>query len=1398
MAAKGKNRAVETPYWGELPPPKVVKQNLQQPGPDEYANGNGYYGENNRDSIQTEGSTMSPFASPRGSTFQPAGLAPRPPSFASRNNRETYNKDFLEKRRRRETRDKEYQDQHPTTAAPPPAPDVPRAPPPLSYREPQSNGALPPNPSGAPRTRPSQRGDGPGSLPSQDPFYQQAAASKLREKRPSAGDNADLPGPVQRPDLFLDTKRQAAGAAGTASAKPDRAQHTEAAQPRPRQASVNEIEARRRREWAPDRSPLQRLELTLDSLTKEEKRARAQEAELLAREGKSGRGSERPAQSSVRFRDRPVTKADISSQPVPQTRAEASVTRNLSQTQYDQLRQNGNADKRRGIPPEGEFIRATERGFDNRPPQERQRSTRQPGRAAVEPEIPKRGSSFRERSAIPVAAAAATVPVALGEKNRVARSGSNKLKKNPPDDPWLQSRVAAEREYQDFSVRKPSIDQGAQVQPNSRLNGNRELPVSGSQPRGATKKAQFSAPPRPTVQDTVDDLSLSSEDENFPPIRRGSQKKIEQLTGFKLSSDTARMAPQSPPQPPQSTQQPQRSSSVRKPNTMLPIQNPNGTVRDASSLPEPHEDRHKSHPSNGDHHHLSNVMHPNHNHQSEYQLGSGLYEPPVFLDEWKRAGTALLSAPFLDLDVSQEDSDQHQAWWEAQHSAKRRGSTSKNRKITSYDGEVEDIDGMIIPDLSLTAVSPKADEEDLIPSTFSRSHTWYRKDDPVVARARQYIGFQGTSESEHQVQKRNKSWFIEGPIPQAVPPVAASAAQANIISQIPSSLSTGSVRRYSDHCPKKSMHNKFHPFHKCPPEPVVHEEQKLTRVATRLIRMRETTAPTAFKPPLYLKCGPLLRYCGIRKERQAAGAPSSSRQASQPDREVWRGSVMIVTSDAASSYETQPTLRLFVQPLDLLPHPPTQVDGEGGELAPEHVDPIAGLPKIGRDGSTRFVRPVDHLQEEKDLSRDETDAGLFETHRSIFDPSGNLDGPAEDVEDSFAGRNNRRAPDGEKLGKYKEVKGFRLHAEQGTTFWRFNIEVELRENQQRVAYRINKGPSTGFWVPPRGRPMNIMFHSCNGFSASVNPDQFSGPDPMWRDVLSTHQSSPFHVMIGGGDQIYNDVVMSQTKMFKDWLNIKNPLTKINVPFTPDMQDELERFYLERYCMWFSQGLFGVANSQIPMINIFDDHDIIDGFGSYPDHFMESPVFSGLGNIAFKYYLLFQHQTVVDEGEEHEPSWVLGAQPGPFIHELSRSIFTSLGGDIAFLGPDCRTERRRDEIIAQETYDKLLDRCEAEIVRGQTKHLIVLLGVPVAYPRLAWLENILTSKLMDPVKAAGKAGFFGGFINKFDGGVEILDDLDDHWTAHNHKSERNWFIEELQGLAAEKSVRITMLRCVLSL
>ena len=531
-----------------------------------------------------------------------------------------------------------------------------------------------------------------------------------------------------------------------------------------------------------------------------------------------------------------------------------------------------------------------------------------------------------------------------------------------------------------------------------------------------------------------------------------------------------------------------------------------------------------------------------------------------------------------------------------------------------------------------------------------------------------------------------------------------------------------------------------------------------------------------FRPKLLLKCGPLLRYTGMK------------RTVGDGAQEYWRGTMMMVTQDSQSSYEKVPTLRLYSHPKTLYKKPaPVQVTDNQDSIHEDH-DPIAGTVKISRIGRALYVKPARNVPSGHDLSAVETDDGLFESSPPIT----NADGQNVSVAPVSSRLGDKS---GESCGRYKEIKGVRLYADpdRDVTFWLFKLEIQLGTEQQHIGYRINNGAASGFWVPAIDQTMNIMFHSCNGFSMSVKTDEFSGPDPMWRDVLNVQQSRPFHVMIGGGDQIYNDKVMRDTRHFGEWTAHKNPHHKHIAAFTPEMKEELESFYLDNYCHWFSQGLFGVAAAQIPMVNIWDDHDIIDGFGSYPHAFMLSPVFSGIGNVAFKYYMLFQQHSVEAMTGADEPSWLLGYKPGPYIKQLSRSIFLDFGKHVAFLGLDCRTERTKNQVVSLDTCDMALERCRKEIVEGVTKHLIVLLGVPIAYPRMNWLENVLTSRAMDPVKALGRYGVIkGGFLNRFDGGVEVLDDLDDHWTAQHHKEERNEFIKELQDLAAERSVRITIL------
>ncbi|KAI1172469.1 hypothetical protein F4777DRAFT_581873 [Nemania sp. FL0916] len=1247
-----------TPYWGQLPPSQARRlsgssdqtdrrRSLDQPGlPQPRYDSNRASGHTAISDGLTE-STFTPLASPTTANAPGSGLTPRPPSFSYAQNQR--HPDFLETRpaQGRDRHDDVYE--FTDTSFPPPAPDVPKVPP-SSYKYPfgNSGSSYTYNSAGQPGPpRLSHRPEPRDELADMEPdaFYRGAAPPTERHSRQLAPDRAyqDVNHGVVSPE-HLERELMRSGSIR----RPPNGHRSEGRDP----ASPNRRESLgsnpQQRVWAADRSPLQKLELTLDSITKEEKRARVEAAERRARE----RAAQVSKSANVVGNDTAPFSQPSSQQAQPTYRNQPLPTeqsyRAVGRVQAPAIPSAASAHS--AIPRSPPEI-DQKYGISGQSPRSQIPVANNRSASATTSGIPQRNLSFRDRAASQdhdLGQGASGDP--SGGGFALTRSGSNKLRKNPPNDPWYTiPRDADEEPVEKYASRGaqppyrstnhaaawstggmpkdiPSPVEDVSRPPargktfgNDKYNEERPSRMRGlAAAIGFGRTNSTGADRRASLSGTAE--SAATVDERYPQHNdvSGPVNRRDELTVSSGPSQVNQMS---------------QNRQVLAPIKTLPGVQPNDRAMKSVKF---QDWEHGSETMDGN---ISDTAHQRHRlreylHHDGLKPGQGTFRAPVYLDEWKQGTTGILSGSLLDLSQDPiETLDKSTPWWETK--GKRRPSQPTRLIKAAYDTENDD-----------------------------------------------------------------------------------------------------------------------------------------------------SQTRTAFNPPLFVKCGPLLRYCGIRVEKPAA---SVSHNNVPRDKEIWRGSVMIVTLDSESSCDTAPFLRLFVQPIELLPPPPAELRDEQA-LLPEYVDPIAGIPKVGHRGETLYVRPVDQLEEAKDLSTVEPDDGLFELTRSVPD-----DGTgAPDPSGSFPNRNRRIEVDGEKLGKYRDVHGFRLHAERGHTFWRFSLEVELCDKQQRIGYRINGGPTTCFWVPARGESMNIMFHSCNGFSQSVNPDDFSGPDPMWRDVLNVHQTRPFHVMIGGGDQVYNDAVANKAKRFHEWIAIKNPLHKSNAPFTAAMQDELEVFYLERYMMWFSQGLFGLANSQIPMVNMYDDHDIIDGFGSYPHHFMKSPVFSGLGNVAFKYYMLFQHQSVPDETEESEPSWCLGIQRGPYINQLSRSIFVSLGARVSLLAVDARTERTRDEVVNQDTWRKLMDRCYDEIDKGKTQHLLVLLGVPIAYPRLVWLETILTSRLLDPIKALSKFGVLGNFINHFDGGVEVLDDLDDHWTAKNHKVERRYIIEDLQDLAVDKSIRVTIL------
>lgn len=155
----------------------------------------------------------------------------------------------------------------------------------------------------------------------------------------------------------------------------------------------------------------------------------------------------------------------------------------------------------------------------------------------------------------------------------------------------------------------------------------------------------------------------------------------------------------------------------------------------------------------------------------------------------------------------------------------------------------------------------------------------------------------------------------------------------------------------------------------------------------------------------------------------------------------------------------------------------------------------------------------------------------------------------------------------------------------------------------------------------------------------------------------------------------------------------------------------------------------------------------------------------------RYHLLLMRSADLDglsdaPGKHVFQSTIFG-QMGPYIRQPSHSFLVNMGPQVALLLLDCRAERKKDQVCSPAQYDRVFQRIQT--LPPSVEHLVILLGIPIAYPRMVFLESALESKL-NPLVALGRNGSLGlsGFVNKFNADAELLDDLNDHWTARMHK------------------------------
>ncbi|KAF9197488.1 hypothetical protein BGZ49_002047, partial [Haplosporangium sp. Z 27] len=361
----------------------------------------------------------------------------------------------------------------------------------------------------------------------------------------------------------------------------------------------------------------------------------------------------------------------------------------------------------------------------------------------------------------------------------------------------------------------------------------------------------------------------------------------------------------------------------------------------------------------------------------------------------------------------------------------------------------------------------------------------------------------------------------------------------------------------------------------------------------------------------------------------------------------------------------------------------------------------------------------------------------------------------------------------------QHVTGHKIETYNSSNFWKFPLEIPQDTHaSKKITYSINHGPNNSFHVASRADSFRWMFYSCNGFSLSVDSIALGGANPLWNDVLAKHAEHPYNVMIGGGDQLYCDGLLDEKEML-EWLKISTVSEREKIAVKQHWLEAIERYYFNRYCSWFSQGSYGIALATIPSVNMWDDHDTVDGYGSYPESTQKSPTMLAIGAASRRFYLLFQQHTNTN------PAML--SRNGFFSAGVGESILTSLGPSASLLVLDARSERTKNVICSDSTYDLAFTKIYEEIPQG-TRHLLVQLGVPIAYPRLVFAENLMGSvgTVLGSISGAKNV------VNKLNGEPELLDDLNDHWTAKSHKVERNKFITRLQNFANDRKIRVTFL------
>lgn len=409
----------------------------------------------------------------------------------------------------------------------------------------------------------------------------------------------------------------------------------------------------------------------------------------------------------------------------------------------------------------------------------------------------------------------------------------------------------------------------------------------------------------------------------------------------------------------------------------------------------------------------------------------------------------------------------------------------------------------------------------------------------------------------------------------------------------------------------------------------------------------------------------------------------------------------------------------------------------------------------------------------------------------------------------------------------RQLVAYPIYTHRRWTFYKYDVDLQMGENgTERWTYAVTSHLGcTRYEFVVAGRHelgWRFLVHSGNDFSpltSQADRNRLGGVEPMWKDALKKNvECGGFHVQLGLGDQIYADRLWREVPLLQQWLAISGRENRKNVQWTARHEEDTTHAYFHYYTSHFDQPFLREAFAQIPHVLQVNDHDIFDGFGSYPAYMQQTAIFKNIGRIAIEMYLLFQHHTTIEILRNAHTDQDLFTITGAGWHFIKY-----LGPAMVVVGPDCRSERTQTRVLAGPTYQGLFPK--VAMLPPSVQHCIWMVSVPIIYPRMETVETLantlqsgkkavnttynllgkVTSSVAGVVggkeavqqgftsvkKAIGKSGLMGSVLNNF-GEIGITEELRDLWTHESKDLERTYLIRTLQGIARQKGIRMTFL------